>query len=223
MAVAAPLELAAILRGLDCPGKPAHEWELVEALPGVDIVLTGVGKANAAGAIGRLADPLRHRVVLNIGVGGLLPGSSGLEPGAAVLATRSVFADEGVQEPGRFVDCAALGFPAIGGAMGIAASPGPAGRVRSCVDAESVVACVSTCSGTDELAREVARRTGAAVEAMEGAAAGLSARRIGLEFLEVRVISNSTGDRPRQRWELAMALDRTSRLIGPILRTLRDA
>ena len=46
-------------------------------------------------------------------------------------------------------------------------------------EAVGPVACVSTCSGTDEAAHEVVRRTSSLVEAMEGAAAGLAARRVG--------------------------------------------
>ncbi|CAG0997489.1 Futalosine hydrolase [Phycisphaerales bacterium] len=218
--VAAPEEMRAVLRGMGSPREVPGEWAQVEAGAGVDVVLTGVGKANAAGAVARCADGSRHGAVLNIGVGGLLPGGTA-ELGSVVLATSSVFADEGVLEPGGFRDCAAMGFPAVDGGMGIAADQTLGKRVRACVDASGVVACVSTCSGTDRLAREVAARTGAMVEAMEGAAAGLSARRLGIPFIEVRVISNTTGDRGGQRWEMRRALDSLSEVIGPILRTLR--
>jgi futalosine hydrolase len=68
-----------------------------------------------------------------------------------------------------------------------------------------VIATVSTCSGTDARAAAIAQRTGAIAEAMEGAAVALAALRIGgpgFPVLEVRAISNTTGDRPRQRWDL---------------------
>jgi futalosine hydrolase len=68
------------------------------------------------------------------------------------------------------------------------------------------IATVSTCSGTNALAREIVTRTGAEVEAMEGAAVGLVASRLGVGFAEVRVISNTTGDRGSQQWDLPGAL-----------------
>ena len=40
---------------------------------------------------------------------------------------------------------------------------------------------------------------------MEGAAVVHAARRLGLPGGEVRVISNSTGDRPKQQWDIARA------------------
>jgi hypothetical protein len=41
---------------------------------------------------------------------------------------------------------------------------------------------------------------------MEGAAAGFAALRMGAPFAELRVISNDTGDRFEQTWDLAGAL-----------------
>jgi futalosine hydrolase len=69
-----------------------------------------------------------------------------------------------------------------------------------------VIATVSTCSGRDDLARAVATRTGAAAEAMEGAAVALAARRMNVRYGEVRAVSNTTGDRDRQRWAIGPAL-----------------
>jgi hypothetical protein len=61
----------------------------------------------------------------------------------------------------------------------------------------------------------VVSRTGAAVEAMEGAAVGLTAANLAFAvgsaapaFCEARVVSNTTGDRAGQRWGLAEALAR---------------
>jgi futalosine hydrolase len=68
------------------------------------------------------------------------------------------------------------------------------------------IATVATCSGTDAAAAELARRTGAVAEAMEGAATVHAALRLGVPAIELRAISNSTGERTRQRWDLARGL-----------------
>ena len=68
------------------------------------------------------------------------------------------------------------------------------------------IATVATCSGTGTAAEEVVARTGAIAEAMEGAAVVHAARRQRVPAIELRVVSNTTGDRDRQRWDLTGAL-----------------
>jgi hypothetical protein len=62
------------------------------------------------------------------------------------------------------------------------------------------------------------------VEAMEGFSCALAARRINPDarFAEIRVVSNTTGDRARQRWDLDRALARMAKLLGPALDALSD-
>ncbi len=84
------------------------------------------------------------------------------------------------------------------------------------------VATVSWCSGSEACARGVVNRTGAIAEAMEGAAVALSARRVSptIRTGELRVISNSTGDRADQRWALEESLERLGDVFGRVARTL---
>ena len=79
------------------------------------------------------------------------------------------------------------------------------------------IATVATCSGTDDAAREVVIRTGALAEAMEGAAVVHAALRLDLPGIELRSISNTTGDRGQQRWDLPRGL---SALREAMLRTV---
>ncbi len=175
-------------------------------------MMTGIGKANAAGATARALslDPPPD-LALNVGIAGALPGS-GLGLGDVVVATASVYADEGLQTPKGFQHCAAMGFP-----LAPSAFPGPEVPVDAGV-AEALrvglparagrTACVSTCSGTDSLARAVVERTGAIAESMEGAAVMHAARLLRVPAGELRVISNTTGDREHQRWDIRLALER---------------
>lgn len=108
-----------------------------------------------------------------------------------------------------------MGFP-IGGFAGSAVpvDEGVLGAIRPLADAAGPVATVSTCSGLDSLAGQVRARTGALAEAMEGAAVGQVAHRLGIPFGELRVVSNTTGDRPRQVWDLKGALERLAAVLG---------
>lgn len=224
--VAAWNEAAALLRGLDPGAEPPGEWELFPVGDDLDLIVSGVGKANAAGATALVLDPGVYSAVLSVGIGGTLErddpeGQLGLSIGAS----ESVFADEGVAGPDGFRPLSALGFPPVPSGDGREAGDGVAGdpvllRALSglgVIDRTGVVATVSVCSGTDALAVGVGARTGAIVEAMEGAAVGLVAMRLGTPFAEVRVVSNTTGDRDIQVWDMGGAMAGLER-IGAILR-----
>lgn len=212
--VASPLEARAALDALNHADLAVpEEWDRRVIAPGLEIVVAGVGKANAAAALARFAEPARHGRVIWIGVAGALPDTS-LVLGQAVAATACVFADEGLRTPAGFTDCAAMGFPLVPGlGPAIPVDPGVLAELHAVADAAGPIATVSTCSGTDELALEVRQRTGALAEAMEGAAAASVAHRLGIPFGELRAISNTTGRRDRQRWDLAAALARLTRAL----------
>ncbi len=219
LVVAADIEADAILGEIGHADSAIEPWRMTPICDRFDLILTGVGKANAAGAVARSLDPARHAVVLNVGIAGALPGSD-LKPGDALVADVSVFADEGVATPAGFSDLAAMGFP-IGPDLGVGArgSRELISVITPLCDAAGRIATVSTCSGTDALAREVAARAGAIAEAMEGAAVGLAVARVAaleraeIGFAEIRAISNTTGDRDRQIWDLSAALTRLRQIV----------
>ena len=236
LAVAAPGEADAIRKefGKITPDNTnsADCWEIEPLAAGVEMVVTGVGKSQAAGAIGWAFDPDRHAGVLNIGIGGLLPGGpAGVDLGSVVLASRSIFADEGGQTPGGFQSIDAMGFPAAGfGEAGMPCEPAWRDALLFISDCSGWAATVSTCSGTDARARAIADRTGAIVENMEGAAVAAALSRLPIAarpgFAEIRIISNITGDRDKQRWDLPRALKRVGQVAhesaDAIVRVLRS-
>jgi futalosine hydrolase len=176
------------------------------------VAVSGIGRVNAALAV---AEHLhRHgavEAILCTGIAGALPGSN-LAIGDTVLATRSVYMEEGIQLPEGFGDMKKLGFP-LGDFAGNAIAADPALDMLAPPGARrGAIATVATCSGTDALAAETARRCGAIAEAMEGAAVLHAARRFKIPATEIRVISNTTGDRPKQRWDMAAAIASLARL-----------
>lgn len=205
-------------RGTRLSGSSA--WTFLSPTSRFDLLLSGVGKANAAAATARCLDTSRHALVLSLGIAGALPSAPAgtrvapvaaavpLALGSIIVATRSVYADEGVQTPGAWVDCAAMGFgpgPGFEG-MSLAGDAALVAALAPVAQATGPVATVSTCSGTNTLAATIAARTGALAEAMEGAAVGQVAARLGMRFAEVRTISNTTGDREKQIWNMPLAL-----------------
>jgi len=201
----------------------AKEAEAIGAIDGVEVVVAGVGRTNAACAATEAI--LRHgpfSAVISAGVAGALPDQAG-EPavaiGETIVASACVYAEEGLITPDGFQDMAGLGFP-LGDFAG---NDVPVDRrlLDALADRFRIgrIATVATCSGTDAAATAVARRTGAVAEAMEGAAVVHAARRLHVPAAELRVISNTTGDRPNQKWDIGRALA----ILGPAVRsTIED-
>ena len=176
----------------------------------VVVVAGGIGRTNAACATTEAI--LRQGpfgAIVSAGIAGALPGG-GLTIGDVVVASECVYVEEGLITPDGFRDMRGLKFP-LGDFEGnrvpvdaalrdrLLAAIGPTCRVGP-------IATVATCSGADSAAAEVVRRTGALAEAMEGAAVVHAARRLGLPAIEVRTVSNTTGDRAAQRWDVPTAL-----------------
>lgn len=180
----------------------------------VTLVITGVGKVNAAAATALAIERFAPRAVLQVGIGGAY-GGSGLGAGDVALATFEVHLDTGVGHGVDWQDMASLGFPLL---------PGPPPRYnRLDLDpaltrrlahdlgvpavgfgtAEAVTADAAT-------AALLQRRHGVAVESMEGAAAAHVALAMGVPFVELRGVSNVVGDRDRRNWDVARAVHEAS-------------
>lgn len=222
IAVAAPKEADAILRGLGAPHVRPEPWRAAPIGRRFELLLTGVGKANACAAVARALETGQTSIVVNIGIGGALP-DAGLDLLDVVAATSSVFADEGMAAPEGFQDIASMGFaPFPGGGMAWPADSEALQAAEHIVDTSGLIATVSTCSATDALASDIRSRTGAVAEAMEGAAAALAVAQVNrltgatVPFLELRVISNTTGDRDAQRWDLRGSLERLAELASEL-------
>jgi futalosine hydrolase len=164
----------------------------------------GVGKAAAAATLARrlAADPVD--AVIGFGVAGVYPRADAPSVGELVLVARETFGDEGVETPGGFLSLRDLG---LGDDTPLEADAALVARVSAALGGLRTVsgATVSTCSGTDARARALADRTGAIVETMEGAAIALVCREAGVPWVQLRAISNRTGDRDRAGWDLPRA------------------
>jgi len=208
--VAAPAEARAVLAGFGCSTVVPGAWESVSLGDDFELLLSGVGKANASGATARAIARISPSRVLNLGICGALPHAKPLAIGQSVLASRCVFADEGIETQTDWTPLSDAGFPAGIDADWLSPSTTFNETLRFLADRIGVIATVSSCSGTDRRAKTIAERCGvdALAEAMEGASVGLAAARQHIPFAELRVVSNLTGNRESQGWNIAKALAR---------------
>lgn len=184
----------------------------------IELLHSGVGKANAAAAATILA--LHHpQVLLMLGCGGALPGSP-LQVGDLALASSEIFGDEGVLTPQGFLDLEAMRLPLLSsGARPLyntcpvdpdwqeraAEQLAPFAAAAGITLATGPFVTVSTCTGTSAGGEILARRSGGICENMEGAAAALVCARHKIPFCEIRGISNLVEDRDLARWDLRSA------------------
>jgi futalosine hydrolase len=176
---------------------------------GVAAVRIGVGKAHAAAGATQALARVRPTVALLFGVCGAYPqrhvvAGPALDVADLCAVGDDVLADEGVLAEDGFRDVAELGFGEVGP---FPADVGRTAELARLLGGLPIVrgATVSTCSGRDTLSAEVARRTGALVETMEGAAVALACRLAGVPFVQLRCVANRTGDRARGGFALADA------------------
>jgi len=179
--------------------------------------VTGAGKACAACTATLAFASLQPDLGLLVGCAGALPGS-GLDVGDVVVATRECFGDEGVETRAGFLDLRHLMLPVARRGGRTYYNEVPVARpARGSIERfnrrsgglfavrQGPLVTVSTCSGTPSRAAAIERRSGALAESMEGAAVALAALLLDRRLIEVRGISNQTGRRDRESWDIPAA------------------
>lgn len=197
------------------------EARAIGEIDGALVIAGGIGRTNAAATTTEQILKYRGRApfdaVISAGVAGALPGSN-LHIGNTLVASSCIYAEEGIITAGGFAGIDGLGFELGDFAGNIVPVDEEMLDALACGFAIGPIATVATCSGTDAAANEVARRTVALAEAMEGAAVVHAARRLNVPAIELRTISNTTGDRSCQEWDL----DAAFAALGPALRRVRE-
>lgn len=199
------------------------EADVIGRPTGAFVVAGGVGRTNAAAATtATILSDGPFRWVINAGVAGSLP-SSGLSIGDTVIANKCVYFEEGLMTPEGFQNMKKMGFP-LGDFDGNEVPVDSLMLERlSTIGKVAPIATVATCSGTDEQATLVATRTNCICEAMEGAAVVHAARRVSAAAIEIRTISNTTGNRHSQEWDIELAISNLGKTVNEAITRLWDS
>ena len=180
-------------------------------LQGQNILLShgGVGQSNMAMQLTRLLSEHVPLAVLLCGCGGSYP-ASGLQIGDLALAEIEIFGDLGVATADKFIPLDQLDLPQ---------NPLLAPIIQQSISLNSdlltwaqeilpeavcgTFVTVNSCSGYSDLSTALQQRTGGICENMEGAAAAQVCAAFKVPLLELRGISNPTGTRDPQQWDIA--------------------
>jgi futalosine hydrolase len=175
-----------------------------------DILLahSGIGLVNMAILTSQILNQYKPDIVFLVGCGGSYP-NSGLSNGDLVLADCEIYGDLGVETDDDFLLLSGI------------ASNSKEIKVRDVQQkitfnknlinliVESIpqitvgpFVSVNCCSGTPELSQKLEQRTKGLCENMEGAAAAQLCAEANIPMIELRGISNPTGTRDPEQWDL---------------------
>jgi futalosine hydrolase len=178
-------------------------------------VVSGIGKTNAAHAATVLIQNFSPCLAVNFGIGGAYP-SSGLALGDIAVASKEVYADEGVLLKSGFRTLELVDIPLLKAGRrryfnefpidsGLSVKMMEAATAAGFRARRGTFATVSTCTGTRKRAEELSKRFGAICENMEGAAVAHICVIYSIPCVEVRGISNIVKERDISKWDIRPA------------------
>lgn len=189
------------------------------------VLLTHSGIGQTAMAIGltRLLENYPGIAVLLCGCAGSYP-DSGLQIGDLAIATEEIYGDLGVATADDFIPLNKLAIPQDLQLM-------PALRQRIDLDSPLLAwarkqlpsatagpfVTINCCSGHPQLSEALQQRTGGICENMEGAAAAQVCAEFGVPLMELRGISNPTGTRDPQQWNIKAGAEAAQRGVLQLL------
>jgi len=191
-------------------------------LSGIDVLLmfTGIGKVNAAHATTCVIEKFPVKKIINLGVGGVYPGS-GLNIGDVALASKEIYGDDGVFTAKGLKGMKEIGVPLVQNGrkkyfneFPITPPPLPSPTKGGIFKVKSgSFVTVSAATGTQKGARELEKRFHALCENMEGAAIAQVCTIYRIPMHEIRGISNIVGVRDKRRWNLKLASKNCQRVV----------
>ncbi|MEC4675963.1 MAG: futalosine hydrolase [Nitrospirota bacterium] len=230
---AVPFEGEFFIKRLDRTAKDTRDHPAFYAgkIQDHDIIyaVSGVGKTNAAHATTLLIHEYAPAMIINFGVGGAYP-SAGLKAGDIAVASKEIYADEGVLLKDGFHTLETIGLHLLKTGRRKYFNEFPADRKlgKAALNSATLItssksgifATVSSCTGAREKAEELSLKYNAICENMEGAAVAHLCCSYGIPFVEIRGISNIVEDRDTGRWDTKLASENCQKALIEFLKTL---
>lgn len=218
---ATPFEVAPLRQWLKENYWQHHDSHFQKDNLDVKLLVTGVGMAQTAFALGKMFATHRFDLAVNAGVAGAFDRSLHLGEVVNVISER--FADLGVEEAdGRFTDVHEMGL------IGADQPPFQNGQLLHPASSQFDFLptrnglTVNKVSGTQTSIDALHRKYNAEVESMEGAAFFLACLSSKVNFLEIRSISNYVEPRNRDNWDLPKAIKNLNEVLIDLVKSLQS-
>ena len=196
---------------------------IARPIPPLMLAHSGIGQINMAMQLTRILTAYHPQAVFLFGCGGAYPQSE-LQVGDVALATREIIGDTGVAEETEFIPFEQLKIPqqpelAPQFKQSYSLNHELLARAAQILPdiPQGPFVTVSTCSGHAALSDQIYQRTRGLCENMEGAAAARVCEQFNIPLLEMRGISNPTGTRDPQQWDIRTGTEAAQHALTTLL------
>lgn len=187
--------------------KPLLNWLADTQVPGVEVLITGIGMAATAYSLGRRFADNRPEIAIQAGIAGSFRHERPL--GEVALVAREVFGDLGAEDHGRFTDLFGIGLwqhdmhpfthhhlinPLTLFPESLQLLPQVTGVT------------VNTVSGETATIAQLEQLYQPDLESMEGAAFHYACLMDDIPFLQLRAVSNYVEVRDKRKWNIPLAV-----------------
>jgi futalosine hydrolase len=179
----------------------ANNCQLITA--NCQLLVTGVGMAATAFALGRHLAINNYDLVLNLGIAGSFDRNIAL--GEVVEITEDTFAELGAEDGDEFLSIESLGFGAA--TYQATTKLDNLYNLFNTFNLKTATAItVNTVHGNDSSIKKVVERFNPQLESMEGAAFFYVCNAMNVPCLQIRAVSNYVERRNRCHWNIGLAI-----------------
>lgn len=173
----------------------------------VEVLVTGIGGTITAYALSKHILGCRPGLVIQAGIGGSF--TEALPPGSMAFISEEVFADLGAVDEDGLADIFDLGLAGVNdlpftGKSLVNPSQGRWKKYGLPFVKGATINCISS---TKQQVQRITEKYNPAVESMEGAALHYVCLQEGIDFIQLRAISNFAGERDKKKWKLKESIE----------------
>jgi futalosine hydrolase len=190
---------------------------------------SGIGKTNTSHAATLLIHNFSPALIINFGVGGAYH-SAGLKVGDIAVATKEIYAEEGVLLKNGLHNLETIGIPLLKNRRHTYFNEFPLDKKlgKTALNAAGLITgsksgtftTVSSCTGTKTKAKEISMKYNAICENMEGAAIAHLCCLYRIPCVEMRGISNIVENRDTKKWDIRRASENCQLAVTEFLKVL---
>lgn len=178
------------------------------------LLVTGVGIAATAYALGRHLATHQYDLAVNLGIAGSFDRRFAL--GDVLEVTQDTFAEQGAEDDTRFLSLDDLGF----GITTYRASTSLSAYYDNPGIVQATAITASTAHGNELSIAALQQRLQAQLESMEGAAFFYACQQAGLPAIQIRAVSNYVEKRNRENWKIGLAVKNLNTFAAHLLESL---
>ena len=216
-------EIAPLTEYIEPFRTPANGQSYALGNADISMLITGVGMVATAYNLTKELVKDQHDMVLQAGVGGAFSNSIAI--GDVVVVERDRFADFGAEDNGKYIDIFDLGL------LQANEKPftnkwleAPKINLLKGLELKKVSGVtVNTVSGSIDTIQRITDMYSPEVESMEGAAMHYVCLQEGVQFVQIRAISNYVEPRDKSKWQMGRAINSLNDVLKAFADSLKDA